>query len=595
MTTNITLKNLKTEIAKQFYSSFSTDSFYILASNYFNENDLEDTYENQVKMLQQTVFGKKVNLNDVAFLIPRVFWTTETVYTEYDHRVDLTDKNFYTIVPSESEQGDYHVFKCLKNNYGSPSTVKPTFSFSFLEQNRLYETLDGYVWKYMFTVPYSLVRKFGNTSFFPILRSSIVENAASTGIQYIKIENREQNRGYQKIDGRILALQTGTEFTRFFIEEIVTSNQLPLFSASASYVTNAFFIEKQVGLERVARQYTIVGSGETITTLITGSPTNTFYIDVVGYSAADLSVVSNDRFSVLPRIIIEGDGDNCQAIPILTNGRIVDIEVLNEGFGYQNATARILTDSLFPDNTCILTPILQAKNGHGSNPIEELFAKNICVSTIFTNVTDTLPRSSYTSILLVKNPEIESVPINFDNRLKLTCADVTNLFVGEIVSQINGARGVIDEIDGLDVYLTNYIGSFAETFVIELPLDAQTVGSFDINSIDYSPYFTKERLRLKVTGNTSSIQIGSLITKGGIENPDAEGIVQRVTLDSVYLINTTGVFLAEDLLDQQGLIVEEVSTSYYSKLTGDVLHISQFDQVIREEDTAERFKIIIDF
>lgn len=58
---------------------------------------------------------------------------------------------------------DYRVYKCLDNNGGAPSTSKP-YSTSLTPIT----TADGYVWKYMYTIPASLINKFMTATDMPV-------------------------------------------------------------------------------------------------------------------------------------------------------------------------------------------------------------------------------------------------------------------------------------------------------------------------------------------------------------------------------------------------------------------------------------------
>ena len=73
----------------------------------------------------------------------------KAVFCSTSNAISLSTSKFYCMT------SDYHVYKCLDNNGGSPSTVKP-YATSFKTLN----TSDGYIWKYMYTVPVSSRNKF---------------------------------------------------------------------------------------------------------------------------------------------------------------------------------------------------------------------------------------------------------------------------------------------------------------------------------------------------------------------------------------------------------------------------------------------------
>lgn len=70
---------------------------------------------------------------------------------------------------SENRTGPYvytpdrHVYKCLFNNRGAESTVMP-----YSTSHELITTSDGYIWKYMYTIPNALFNKFVTTYDIPV-------------------------------------------------------------------------------------------------------------------------------------------------------------------------------------------------------------------------------------------------------------------------------------------------------------------------------------------------------------------------------------------------------------------------------------------
>lgn len=103
-------------------------------------------------------FAKKISGNDISVVVRRIDWTANTVYDAYAHNVDLTGLDYYVLT------SDFNVYKCLDNNRGSPSTIKPTYTGAGTT-NR---TADGYLWKYMFTVSRSQRLKFLTADWLPV-------------------------------------------------------------------------------------------------------------------------------------------------------------------------------------------------------------------------------------------------------------------------------------------------------------------------------------------------------------------------------------------------------------------------------------------
>ena len=116
---------------------------------------------NSVSQYQQTVyddllFGKLIGNTDVQFMVPRYNWTSNTVYAQYDQTdPSLYDKQFFVVTDQ------FNVYKCIFNNYGANSIVKPTLTAT----SGNFKTADGYIWKYMYTLSAEEKLRFLTSSF----------------------------------------------------------------------------------------------------------------------------------------------------------------------------------------------------------------------------------------------------------------------------------------------------------------------------------------------------------------------------------------------------------------------------------------------
>lgn len=122
--------------------------------------------------------AKKVTGNNVRHAIPRFNWTANTTYTAYDHLIDSkdlknSDTEFYILT------NDYNVYKCLSNNYGSISTVQPNTTITTTH----FQTSDGYIWKYMYTLSAEERLKFLTPSFMPVKTISSTDGSTQWDVQ----------------------------------------------------------------------------------------------------------------------------------------------------------------------------------------------------------------------------------------------------------------------------------------------------------------------------------------------------------------------------------------------------------------------------
>jgi hypothetical protein len=105
--------------------------------------------------------GKRLFEGDMAHIIPRYNWTSNTRYISYDYR-DATlfnDNVFFYVVTSE-----WNVYKCLGNNNSQASTIEPTA----INPNSVTTTADGYIWKYMYTVTDAEKLRFTTDNYIPV-------------------------------------------------------------------------------------------------------------------------------------------------------------------------------------------------------------------------------------------------------------------------------------------------------------------------------------------------------------------------------------------------------------------------------------------
>lgn len=106
---------------------------------------------------------KKISASDTSLVIPRNNWKSGVVYTEYRHDIDMFDLTagrtpFFIITNPE-----LNVYKCISNNGGIPSIVKPSGT-----STNIIATADGYLWKFMYTVDPTLVLKFLTNEWMPV-------------------------------------------------------------------------------------------------------------------------------------------------------------------------------------------------------------------------------------------------------------------------------------------------------------------------------------------------------------------------------------------------------------------------------------------
>ena len=141
-----------------------------------------------------TIFGKKVTSDNIRRLITRRNWTQGTKYEMYRHDYSLKnpspvtgssrlyDSSYYVM------NQNFDVYVCIDNGSSGISTTGNASQdepvFTDLEPSRAGESGDGYIWKYLFTVPPSDIIKFDSTEYISV--PSNWPTATTTQIQSVR-------------------------------------------------------------------------------------------------------------------------------------------------------------------------------------------------------------------------------------------------------------------------------------------------------------------------------------------------------------------------------------------------------------------------
>lgn len=226
--------------AEQFIESLSEASntalyFYVGGVVPFSDDFDPPTPTNSTANIEfipwrDSIAAKRVQAADAVHVVDRYNWTTGTVYDQYDDQdTDLLDDDFYVMTD------EYNIYKCLFNNNGSASTVKPTGT-----STSRFTTADGYVWKYMYTMTTSDALKFLTNEFIPVRTDATVSAAAVDGsIEIVLVTNGGSGYGSAPavtIDGD----GTGATATAVISGGVVTAININNAGSGYTYATVSF-------------------------------------------------------------------------------------------------------------------------------------------------------------------------------------------------------------------------------------------------------------------------------------------------------------------------------------------------------------------
>lgn len=208
----IVTSKFRVSAASGFASTFATDNIYMvlgrpqswdnaLSTNFSaqgsgtvsdsNPPNPIDNWTNEYAMWRDAMAGVKLNYSDVKLATVRHNWQYGTRYDMYRHNIngtdasetgkfDLSDTNMIVYVTSTG-----NVYKCLFNaknatyTTGLVSTVMPNSTGA-----APFTTVDGYIWKYLYTITASDA-DFVTANYIPVPTTSSVSNVNGIDVVYM--------------------------------------------------------------------------------------------------------------------------------------------------------------------------------------------------------------------------------------------------------------------------------------------------------------------------------------------------------------------------------------------------------------------------
>ena len=278
---------------------------------------------------------KRINLRDASFVIPRIDWETGTVYDQYDGNYSATATaesgatslkaaQFYVLTST------FAVYKCIFNNNGAASTVEPS------EQDvTTLSTADGYIWKYMYTIPLSAQNRFVTASFMPVQRA--VTNAFYSKGEVSSITIDSSGSGYS--GNALVSLSVLGEFTGGTGNSI--ANIRPVFNNSGEFIK---VLIDDIGAKYKSANIRINNSGYSGHSEFNNISNVSIYSTGAGY-------FTNVRNNTTVTIATTGNTQpTANAFASLvyggTSNSIVGVNLTNKGYGYSPAARSNTTISI---------------------------------------------------------------------------------------------------------------------------------------------------------------------------------------------------------------------------------------------------------
>ena len=138
-----------------------------------------DDFRYELHVRRDILTTKLITPSDVSYVVPRYDWVSGEIYDMYDDATNEANPAYSGAIRIEEAKfyvltSEYNVYKCIDNNYNSPSTFEPTGTGT-----SIFSTPDGYKWKFMYVIPVSLRNRFLSSQYIPVttaLKSQFFSN-----------------------------------------------------------------------------------------------------------------------------------------------------------------------------------------------------------------------------------------------------------------------------------------------------------------------------------------------------------------------------------------------------------------------------------
>ena len=532
---------------------------------------IETIKDKHYDIWKNEIGAKKINTTDVSHVIPRNDWATGTVYPMYKHtNINLYTSNFFVLTDQNN------VYKCLYNNKGGQSTVKPA-GFSTTP----FTTSDGYTWKYMYTISLGLANKFLTASHMPVQTLTASDGSAEQANQ-LAVQNASVNGAIHVVETNDVGSGYGMLNSTAVIGATTSTVQLAQGNPSSVdnfYNGDSVYIQSGTGLGQLRRIVNYDGASRTLTT-------NT-----------DFATTPDTTSTVLvsPTVNIVGDGVGALAYSLVnTNGNISNVNVIATGSKYTHAKAYI-TSNTVQGTGATANVIISPIGGHGKDAIKELGGSKICLNAQFKGSQGV---SSTGKGYIPANTEFRTVSILKDPILKV---DSNNAIMTEAIANTSNSADTLRLTTRLNISYQQLINNVPQ------------------NQFQVDDEITNERMRLNAENGTigfvtqlnasarasASVAQASNGANGTIVFIKDDELLSDASFFNIYLNNVDSygnhiAFTKNDILLKRGsstkvATVSSISGPEANTYSGEFIHVENFQKVDRTVDQTEDIKVILDF
>jgi hypothetical protein len=543
-------------------------------------------YENQVR--SEMVLLKSISSADVSFVIPRVSWTSGTIYYGYDVKSDGSQQNNYAL-----DEASFNVYKCIDNKYGTGSLILPSGT-----DIDIIATGDGYKWKFMYNIPLSLRNKFLTSTVMPVQTAltarffsngsidtvSVVSSGAGYTQQSASIVVSGNGRGAelypiivagQVVDVRIDNPGSGYDFFNIEVFPTQTTGNRAVVTASVSAGDTNI-------AAAVVEMLSIPGTIDSIKVSNPGS----------GYTTATVTIA--------------GSGAGCTATAEIIHGSVAYINIVTSGSNYGSALVTVTGDGSGASAYANVSPAL----GHGRNAVGELAASDLLFygTLVQESVGGISIDSNYRQYGIIKNPmNLKSGSNMIDPASASTYAVSGNFLIsdypiGTIIVDGLGHSYTVDSV------FRSQIKSGMILRAAGIPYEISTgtvlskligIGSFTAQTAYNNEFAIFSTITtcysVSCVYSDSDVIVDSILTKGNSQYR----IVSKSPGKILLLPINNGIVAVGDVIFKFGtavsLLVTAVIAPGIDKNTGNILYIDNRTSFNQTVDQAVTFRTLVRF
>jgi hypothetical protein len=535
------------------------------------------------KVKREMVGAKRITPADVSHVVTRHNWVSGTIYAMYKHTTidpfDPTKQPFYVVTDQ------LNIYKCLNNNSGAVSTVKPT-GFSTLP----FTASDGYTWKYMYTVSLGDSDKFMTSTHMPV-KTITASDTSTESDRLLAVQNAAVDGAIQVIEVNTI----GVDYEEVFDAPVSTATTLTLTVSPSSEIS----IDTGDDIYNGSSVYVTSGTGSGQLRRITDYNGSTRTLSV--NTAFTTIPASDSKIIISPTVTIIGDGNGALAYSRLADdlsGSVASIELINIGTKYTQAEA-LVTANPSHGSGATANVIISPMGGHGSDPVRELGGDKVGLNVLFKDVEGV---SATGAGYIPVGTTFRTVSVLKDPILKV---DENN------VALADGTEVVAKSINSpATLRLTTRASISYESIADDIPINPLVAGQSITNERNRS----KAALgTLEFVTDLSEVDRNNNAMANALKAANANIVLIKddetksdTSFYTLYLNNVNSYgnytpFVKDDFILKAGsdattiASIEDITGPEANTFSGEILYTENISTVDRTTDQTEDIKIILDF